>query len=495
MSTARHSKNRRVGALIVVLIGVVGAIYLGIGARDATLDRAVSQASAGLHPMLVAPASGDPQAVVHRLVTTNASAMAFLTVRNRDHRLVASDGAWSSWFAGMASRATVRAWRAWMYRTLCADTFRSIVGGADVHAGVPWWRVFASAGLGFWLALLLSIFGLLIFERERRGQSTEPSEADARMTLSVSRLRKLSSPRRSPIWRERLQRIRAGVRREGPREAGPAAPAVGFQPIGQRARPQTSGAPEGPATQQADQAGPTSAAREQPGDAVAPGGEAVSEEAEAADTQPSFGQYLLRFQPIWRGAMDGLLAGAVVRFVGADDARPLTVDELIAAGVVESDPPQTLATGLTRRLVTLQSNWRTLELPRVPLMVPLPESLFAFERAEDVWGEALSQYEPAAGELVFCVERIPEAGGTALPVRWAVAEQQDRAGRTWYCVRSGMDAEPSEEEAEDARSSMGGGKTRFVMPASRDEAAGNAHNALSPRAFARLMSRSELAPL
>lgn len=501
MSAARNSKNRRVGALIVILLGVVGAMYLGIGARDAALDRAVSQASEGLRPTLVAPASGDPQVVVHRLVTTNASDMAFLTVRNGDHRLLASDGAWSSWFAGMASRATVRAWRAWMYRTLCADTFRSIAsGGADVHAGVPWWRVLASAGVGFWLTLLLPIFGLVVFERERRAQLTEPSEADVLAARAVSGRRKLSSPSFSRIWREPLQRIRAKGRREDPRESDPAASAVGFQPIGQRRRSQTSGAPVRSAVRQADEApraSGTSVPREQPSDAIAPGVEAVAEAAapEAADTQPSFGQYLLRFQPIWRGAMDGLLAGAAVRFVRADDARPVTLEELMTAGVAESDPPQTLATWLTRRLVTLQSNWRTLELPQVPLMVPLPDSLFAFERADDVWGEALSHYEPAAGDLVFCVERMPEAGGAALPVRWAVAEQQDRAGRTWYCVKSGTDAEPSEWEADDARSSVGGGKTRFIMPSSRDEAVDNAHDALSPRAFARLMSRSELAPL
>lgn len=500
MTAGRESRNRRWGGLILALLGVIGAIYLGAGARDAALDTAVRQASAGLASRLGPQASGDPQMVVHRLVTTNASAMAFLTVRNNEHRLVASDGAWSHWFTGMASRATVRTWRAWMYRTLCAETYRSIPDGAALHAGVPWWRVLASAGAAFWLALLLSALGLVVFERERRKDAKRPGPDDAATPGTVVGRRR-RGPGGAVNWRQYGQRIRSRAGRGNSNAASATAPAAGFEPIGQQRRSHAPGAltPVAPPSS-ADDGTPSAAAQPRAGEAVvAPTAQVMPDSVpEDANKASSSGQYLLRFQPIWRGAMDGLLAGAAVRFVPADDvaARPLTVDELVANAGGADDAWQVLAEWLTRRLVTLQANWRTLELPRVPLMVALPDAIFTFEQAGGIWDSALSRYEPAPGDLVFCVERVPEMASGALPVRWAVTEPHSHDSQPWYRLKAaGIDAEPDQYEGDDALSATGAGESRFVMPADAAWAADNAQRPLSPRAFARLMSRSELAPL
>lgn len=198
----------------------------------------------------------------------------------------------------------------------------------------------------------------------------------------------------------------------------------------------------------------------------------------------SLGRLLLRFQPIWRGATEGLLAGAVVRMVRADDAtaRPVTLDKLLALNVEQPGAP---AQRLLRRLTTLQANWRTLELPRVPLMLSVPESLLGFEPAGDFWSEALSDHESEAGELVLCVARLPELGPEAWPVRWAVADPPGRDGTACYCLGTGGDAGPAAKDEHN-------GQTRFTLPSA--DSVDGAQPTLSPRAFARLMSRSELAP-
>ncbi|AWN16297.1 hypothetical protein [Salinisphaera sp. LB1] len=492
MNTARNTNNRRWGGLIVAVLGVIGAIYLGIGARNAALDGAIRQATTELAPTLGARANGSPQAVVHRLVTTDASDMAFLTVRDRAHRLVASDGAWSHWFAGWASSATVRAWRAWMYRTLCADTYRSVLDGAQLHAGVPWWRVAIIAGPPFWATLLLSALGLVLFERERRAHRQAPPRLAAKGAASGRRSRPKSA--QASAWRERLRRALPARRGEPPRPATGASPAPGFEPIGSRGRtPTQAPAPKPAPSRNDDKPAPesTPAAVDDPAQVVAPAAPAGAASAERTPSAPrassAFGPYLLRFQPVWRGAMDGLLAGAAVRLVPADnaDARPRTLDEVMVEGPDEPEACRTFVQWLMRRLVTLQANWRTLELPHVPVVLLLPETLLGFEGAEQIWAETLSRYEPAAGDLVFCVERMPGAGETMLPVRWAVAEQRTRDGQLWYRLMSGGHDESSADAVADG--------TRFVLP--DDGAMDSVHQPLPPRAFGRLMSRSELAPL
>ncbi|MGN8160678.1 hypothetical protein ACS8YF_18665, partial [Salinisphaera sp. SWV1] len=265
-------------------------------------------------------------------------------------------------------------------------------------------------------------------------------------------------------------------------------------PIGARGRTRPPAPRPTPApSRNDDKPAPESppAAVDEPEQVVAPAARAGAESAErtppAPHTSSAFGPYLLRFQPVWRGAMDGLLAGAAVRLVPADnaDARPRTLGEVVAEGPDEPEACRTCVQWLMRRLITLQANWRTLELPRVPVVILLPEILLGFEGAGQIWAEALSRYEPAAGDLVFCVERLPAAGETTLPVRWAVAEQRTRDGQLWYRLMSGEDDESSAGAVADG--------TRFVLP--DDGAMDSAHQPLSPRAFGRLMSRSELAPL
>lgn len=490
MKSVRQSTSRRWVGLVLALLGVIGAIYFGAAARHVALHGAVRQAVSDLTPTLGVTGQADPQVVVHRLVTTKASEMAFLTVRNANGRLVASDGAWSSWFAGMASRATVRTWRAWMYRTLCAETYRSMPDGVALHVGVPWWRVLAHAGPAFWLALLLTFLGLALFERDRRRPrepQSRPSEPATAGTVSARRGLSWSSP--SPTWRAPLQRIRYVVgRRDRAGASADTVPAAGFEPIGRHGGPrpseptastppvETGALPDRPATSADTLAEADAVSSQSDAEAFPP------EASEPTSAPATFDHFHLRFQPIWRGAMDGLLAGAAVRLLRAGESEDRTLDlaALMAAGAA---PPERLVTWLMRRLVTLQANWRTVELPRVPLMLPLPASLFAFEGARDVWGDALSHPEPAAGELVFCVEQRPDWDGGALPVRWAVAEPRERSDATIYRLISGPPAEPAAEVEE---------TPRFTLP--DDPAAQGAQRPLSPRTFARLMSRSELAP-
>lgn len=497
MKPLRQPTRGRWFGLAVALLGVLGALYFGAAARSSALDQAVRQAVNGVTPALRASADGDPQAVVHRLVHTDASDMAFLTVRNAQGRLVASDGAWSSWFAGLASRATVRTWRAWMYRTLCAETYRSIPDGAALHAGVPWWRVLAQAPLAFWLTLLLACAGLALFERARRRPRDPTTSASTRPEVAAGLAPgKSRKTRPTAGWRESLQRVRDRWRHPRPADAAASAPvAAGFEPIGQRRRSPPDEIESSSETKTTAPQGHIVAVRENKGASPArpaaadrPESQLASEAAPVQTAEPgpaTLDRFRLRFQPIWRGALDGLLAAAVVRISRVEDSgeRVCTLEALMADGTA----PERVVPWLVRRVATLQANWRTVELPRVPVMLALPNALLAFDNAREVWRSALAHVEPAAGELIVCVEQPPDWGGDALPVRWAVAEPRDHAAAaTSYRLTASLDGERAELDIDDA--------DHFTLP-DDPAAAQDAQRPLGPRTFARLMSRSELVPL
>ncbi|HET7312734.1 MAG TPA: hypothetical protein VFJ08_00090, partial [Salinisphaera sp.] len=506
MKMDRGSKNRLVGGLIVALLGILGAIYLGAGARRAALDGAIGEVSAAMTPMR---AGSDLQQVAHRLVTASSSDLVFVTVRGADRRVLASAGAWSGWLDGLVPQSIARTWRAWLYRTLCVETSRPIAGGAQAHVGVPWSKVFVLAGPAFWLTVLLSVFGGIVAERERRARKTIAADEPA-----VSSPRSTKRRAESVGGRDARQSNPAGARDgvPGPRrgEAGsPGAPGAPFQPIGDRDRSRSTKPPK-PAPMQDGEARPAPAPTAPPDrrtqQAPAPAAPTVNEKPEderpvidkevdrevETDAEPEtdgplpFGQLLPRFQPIWRGATDGLLAGGIVRLVRGDDAagHPVALEEFIATDARRREDPEEIVWWLVRRLTTLQANWRTLELPRVPLMLALPDALFAFERADAVWAEALTRYAPAPGDMVFCVDRLPAiAARAALPVRWAVVERVEDAN--WYRLQSATDEnEPPSVETAAARDGL---ETCFVLPSADDAASRIKHPVLSPGAFARLM--------
>ncbi|MES1954315.1 hypothetical protein [Salinisphaera hydrothermalis] len=498
MKSVRLSTRHQWLGLVLALLGVLGAIYFGAGARHATLDSAARQAVHDLPPALGASDRGDPQAVVHRLVTTGASEMAFLTVRNAQGRLVASDGAWSSWFAGMAPQATVRTWRAWMYRTLCAEIYRTTSDGAELHAGVPWWRVFVHAAPAFWLTLILAFLGLALFERARRRPRDLAVTASPRVAHATDSAPSESRKKRpTPARQGTVHRVRQLLRRDRPADtANSPGPSGGFEPIGRRRQPpEYATHPPAETTTPAPQGGIVEVrervAVSPPLSEAAGAGEATphrpAEIAPKPIDQPStLDQFRLRFEPIWRGTLEGLLAGAAVRVLRVTESgeRTRTLEALMADGV----PPERVVRWLVQRVVTLQANWRSVELPRVPVMVPLPDALLAFENAGETWATALAQAEPAVGELILCVERQPDwATEAALPVRWAVAERREHAAAAViYRMVSGPDAERAELDAEEG--------DRFVLPDDPANVA-DVQRPLEPKTFAQLMSRSELVPL
>lgn len=299
MNTGRVVGNRLVGGLFVMLLALSGAIYLGSGARTAALNTVARNVAT--HMSAALGAGGDPQAVARRLVASRSVEPTFLSVRGPDHQLLASAGAWSGPPYGLISRATAQTWRAWLYRTLCAETRRSLADGASMHVGVAWWRILARAGIGFWLLLPLMAFGLAVVVRvcgRRAGSAAAPERS---VTATVQRWR-LSMPDSVSTWRARWARERIVAGRSSNMRASDAGPKpAGFQPIGRRGIPPVFDAPAVAPMSWQGAVEPVVVETQSPDE---------TGRSEGAQPSSSLARLRLRFQPIWRDAAESLLAGA-----------------------------------------------------------------------------------------------------------------------------------------------------------------------------------------
>lgn len=166
---------------------------------------------------------------------------------------------------------------------------------------------------------------------------------------------------------------------------------------------------------------------------------------------------------------------------------------------------------IAERFVMLHANWRTLELLTVPIVLPVPSALLAFADAEDIWRDALSRISHEPAGLLLQVDTPELPSDLSLPVRRAIvpAYVGGSAGAEHDLVFVRPTADHSTETAERALTD-----TRYPMlvgpladPSAHAQLlacservawfsnADNDDNVYSPRAFARLMSRTAVAPL
>lgn len=481
MSGHLDRRQRLLAGCMLAVLGLLVAIYFGYGARDRALDRAADQARGALASGLDGSAlRGSIQARVARWVAGPGADAAYLSVSVPGRGLVASAGRWSHWLSGWLSPGAAHRWQARLYRSLCAEGRRPLARPqnaepATLRLGVPWWQVLAGAGTAFWLALLLGLLGMALAVRERfRAEIVE--DASAVGTTTADR----RPDRVSMAWPALARRWRAPSFRS--RAASGAGRSTGeFEPI---ARANVAG-PSVVAERGAPTVETKASTMAEP--SCPPPASAEPELAESTiDESTAVPEPMFRFLPLWRGAADGLLAGAFVTLARPDSQAEspwISIEQLAASGRDEAER-NALTRWLAQRLVTFQANWHSLELPRVPLFVVVPPALFDFDAAERAWGQALKGFEQAAEDIVLCVERLPEAIRHALPVRWAVAESEPGQACRYRLILP-----------DTADAAMLGEIDTIRLPKPDEPSPDSARRPLPPREFARLLSERELAPL
>lgn len=407
----RDAAARRAGLLLVLLLGGLAAGYWTLGARHRVLNGAVVTTQATFAaPMAVARSDTVLQAMVSRFMSTKGRGLAYLTLRGTQGQVLASDGVWPLHFHGMLSPATARAWRAWIYRTLCAERV-SMLKDANGRAvgrmrlGIAWWRVFGAAGPLAWLASGLSLIGLIGLLREMLGRRRKSAAGSRRGTSGPKppggrRDRSRASPFRGVLGAKTVADEFAPI--EGPdgtHATRAAAPNSARRPAA-RSRP-TETAVAGQRDDDASTLRRTASVADGP--------------QTGALTRPD-----LRLLPVWSGVRGGLLAGGLVRLECAEDGdtRSLTISDW-AAAVADRLAPGEAMKILGRRLTALQDHWRGLEYFVPRLIVPVPDAWSGDAALSELWPRLTAQWGTAGCSLVLCAPERPASIDDAPGLRWA----------------------------------------------------------------------------
>jgi len=552
---------------IGVALCVFGALRLLdsiSSARTAGLATAQQTVSQTLVPALASGQSLRVRQATTALVSANDNPISYLTVRNSQGRLLASAGRHDGVFGWLPTSASL-SWRAWLYRSFSAETLVPLAG-QTVGLGVSWSAILIGAMASWVLWALACLIGLGCAARAARQWSRQPVSpassthrpATARapvqkrpangLPFGLGRHRETRSagqpravapqPRatggRFKPWIARLAVLCAKTGAAATNSSSQLRPAGvgGFEVIGSSGGPSTA---EPVPQSQVKPVGalPTSMAvfEQTPTDklqtraAVPPScvddgsyDEAPSpratHEAVSDGASPVFGERTLNlgFRPIWRGPERSQLAGGWVTLSWrSGDGEPVSPASL--AELAEQEGAlRAFAQWIAERLAMLQANWRTLELPTVPIVLPVPPSLFAVQGARHIWAAALERVGRGRRDLVLQIE--PSEAGHGLAMRQARTAAIDQTGQ---CADIGAgnlvfvrpDKNNGCEAAQRALST-----TRYPIlvgpllePLSQSELldnhqrvawfteADNDNNLYTPRGFARLMSQQALAPL
>ncbi|MES1925928.1 hypothetical protein [Salinisphaera sp. T31B1] len=467
------TRSLSIARLLAVLLGAVClGLILWAGAQASTAlveartaklyvaEQGIAQATAPLIQQ-----DRIPNSLVRRvqmLVDDPALNLSFVTVRNAANITLVSRGRLGETGLSWVPVGSGQAWRGWLYRLGSAEANRAVMRDGErvgvVHFGVPWTGVFYRAGFPLFIwatALLAGAIGLLGAALRLTSPTASPAVTAA-------------SPHGRPTRSSR--KLSGGMSRLSPRrrrneaEFEPIAPTSGYgaaSPSAPERHPVTEPAPADAytagravgATAPAPPPPVPSPSRTGPAQAAVPVQDAVPAapsnvagpraasspvfEAPQLDARPTLGDSTLdlRFFPIWRGAgADRELAGARAAMAWrAGDAE--LVDPATLTRLAEREGAlRAFTQWIARRLSMLHGNWRTLELPTVPIVLPIPSAMLGFADAEAVWRDALRRTDRDPDDLVLALEDTASATRAALPLRRSLPlRERDRMALPHAC--------------------------------------------------------------
>ncbi|MBS63356.1 hypothetical protein [Salinisphaera sp.] len=142
------------------------------------------------------------------------------------------------------------------------------------------------------------------------------------------------------------------------------------------------------------------------------------------DAEPQLGDATLdlRFYPIWRDSNREVLAGACAALAWRrPDTRLVDADTLTRLAE-QKGALRAFTQWIARRFSLLHSNWRTLEINTVPIVLPIPSAMLAFADAEAVWRDTLRRTDRDPNDLILRLTsaRSHRGAHASLPVRRAL---------------------------------------------------------------------------
>lgn len=449
------------GAAVLCLLVFAAACYQSVTvlaqARTAQLfdaEREIAQATVPLMRQ-----DRVPPALVHSTEMLIANArldLNYVTLRNTENVTLVSRGRFENALGWLG--ASAQQWRGLLYRLLSAEDNRAVMRDEQVvgfaQYGVSWLSVALAAGTLWllWTALMLiagvAFCWLCIRLARSSGRPAEkydvppvsqsprafaptPAPAPLREPGKVS----LFKGRRPGADTEEYAPIMPLTSGPDPAEA-PEAPPLRSRPVAVPKREPPAPKPEAPTAQveppaAAPQAPPAVSPGLEPDTAPDPPSPPPARTHDAAPAKAESASALgdetldLRFYPIWRGADRRALAGAWAALAWRRGDAEL-VDAATLTRLAERDGALRAFTHwIARRFSVLHSNWRSLELDTVPIVLPTPTAMLAFADAEAVWQDAIARTDRDPNDLILKLTRqSAEKNRDGLPVRRALSISQ-----------------------------------------------------------------------
>ncbi|WP_348766968.1 hypothetical protein [uncultured Salinisphaera sp.] len=396
----------------------------------------------------------------------------YVTVRNAGGATLVSRGRFSNRFElfGPGIAPTLRAWdyrleSAQATLRLSAPGQAGAVGSAEF--GVSWFAVLGHAGIGLviWATVLLAglvgLVGALVAAGGSQRAAVEPVQNAPTPPQQTKKPAAGASQTNRPGSRTPSSLFRRGDKKKRDDEFEPIAPAARPSQPAPVGEPEP--APKPPATPPATTATPadtqgaaqrqatvsaapaqtaeppqSDARREASRPAAAPASNATASvrpppaiapaEAELhaprMDAEPQLGDATLdlRFYPIWRDSGREVLAGACAALAWRrPDTRLVDADTLTRLAE-QKGALRAFTQWIARRFSLLHSNWRTLEINTVPIVLPIPSAMLAFADAEAVWRDTLRRTDRDPNDLILRLTsaRSHRGAHASLPVRRAL---------------------------------------------------------------------------
>ena len=459
-----------VACLALVAYAGLRSATLITEARTAALfdaERAIAQATAGRVEQDRIP--NGLIVSVEAVLGESELGLNYVTVRNADNVTLVSRGRFSDRFEWLGAESA-RQWRGWDYQLESAEANRPLLQAEQrvgyAQFGVSWFAVVTGGGMLLLIWLIALLAGVIGFFGALGAAAAAPATSDKKKVETKPRIREPSEETvskqgeraRAPLSRLARRRERktddefapivdtrrsktpqnmpeaaarsTPLQNESPERSARITPPVADAP--QQPAPSASAHPSTPKPPPAsvpvvDPFEPSSP-KEAP-----PAAPAVSKTAPAAaeaelhapslDAQPTLGDDTLdlRFYPIWRDLDREVLAGACAALAWRmGETRLIDADALTR--LAEKDGAlRAFTQWIARRFSLLHSNWRTLEIDTVPIVLPIPSAMLGFADAETVWRDALRRTDRDPNDLVLWLgTRVRRHVHSALPVRRAL---------------------------------------------------------------------------
>lgn len=194
------------------------------------------------------------------------------------------------------------------------------------------------------------------------------------------------------------------------------------EPAAPGTAPETTPKPEAPARSPRPMPDAQATASERASTVVTPAQAELH--APRLDAEPHLGDATLdlRFYPIWRDVNREVLAGACAALAWRTPETRLVDADTLTRLAEQKGALRAFTQWIARRFSLLHSNWRTLEINTVPIVLPIPSAMLAFADAEAVWRDALRRTDRDPNDLILRLisARSRRVAHSSLPVRRAL---------------------------------------------------------------------------